>query len=123
MRLPDAAAYEIERREVSRWRHLDLGTWRLEIRAELRRLRCPTHGVRVEGIPFARHGSFHRRLRRPGGLVGHQDRQDDHHPAGAHRLGDRGRICSRVVADELDPTRLEGLFEIGVDEVSWRKHH
>lgn len=42
---------------MSRWRHLDLGTWRLEIRAELRRLRCPTHGVRVEAVPFARHGS------------------------------------------------------------------
>jgi len=28
-----------------------------------------------------------------------------------------------VVADELDPSRLDGLFEIGVDEVSWRKHH
>ena len=24
------------------WRHLDLGVWRLEIRATLRRLRCPS---------------------------------------------------------------------------------
>jgi transposase len=35
------------------WRHLDLGTWRLEIRAKLRRLRCPDHGVAVEAVPFA----------------------------------------------------------------------
>ena len=28
-----------------------------------------------------------------------------------------------VVADQLDPARLEGLFRIGVDEVSWRKVH
>ena len=34
-----------------------------------------------------------------------------------------GRICARVVADKLDPSRLDDLFEIGVDEVSWRKHH
>jgi transposase len=34
-----------------------------------------------------------------------------------------GRIIERVVADELDPGRLENLFEIGVDEISWRKHH
>jgi transposase len=34
-----------------------------------------------------------------------------------------GRIVERVVADELDPHRLDGLFEIGVDEISWRKHH
>jgi transposase len=39
------------------WRHLDLGVWRLELHAQLRRLECPEHGVRVEGVPFARHAS------------------------------------------------------------------
>ena len=39
------------------WRHLDLGTWRLEVRASLRRLRCPDHGVVVEAVPFARPGA------------------------------------------------------------------
>ena len=34
-----------------------------------------------------------------------------------------GRICERVVADELDDARLDSLVRIGVDEVSWRKHH
>jgi transposase len=34
-----------------------------------------------------------------------------------------GRACGRVVASELDPGRLDGLFRIGVDEISWRKHH
>jgi transposase len=48
--------YRHNRQRVeSVWRHLDLGTWRLEVRAQLRRLGCPTHGVRVEGVPFARH--------------------------------------------------------------------
>jgi transposase len=28
-----------------------------------------------------------------------------------------------VVASDLDPGRLNGLFRIGVDEISWRKHH
>jgi len=28
----------------STWRHLDLGVWRLELRAQLRRLDCPEHG-------------------------------------------------------------------------------
>ncbi len=41
----------------SRWRHLDLGVFRLEVRARLRRLRCPDHGVIVEAVDFARHGS------------------------------------------------------------------
>lgn len=31
------------------WRHLDLGVWRVEVRASLRRLVCPSHGVVVEG--------------------------------------------------------------------------
>lgn len=39
------------------WRHLDLGTWRLEIHARRRRLCCPEHGARVEGVAFARPGS------------------------------------------------------------------
>ena len=30
-----------------------------------------------------------------------------------------GAIIERVVADELDPHRLDGLFEIGIDEVSY----
>jgi transposase len=34
-----------------------------------------------------------------------------------------GRICQRVSADELDTDRLCGLVDIGVDEISWRKHH
>ena len=29
-----------------------------------------------------------------------------------------GRACERVVAAELDPGRLDGLFSIGVDEIS-----
>ena len=32
-----------------------------------------------------------------------------------------GRICARVVADGLDPARLDGLVSIGVDEVSWKR--
>ncbi|MGH9122443.1 MAG: ISL3 family transposase, partial [Acidimicrobiales bacterium] len=34
-----------------------------------------------------------------------------------------GRIIARVMDDALDPNRLNDLFEIGVDEVSWRKRH
>lgn len=29
----------------------------------------------------------------------------------------------QVVADGLDPARLDGLVHIGVDEVSWKRHH
>lgn len=118
------AAYEVRRRDVSSWRHLDLGTWRLEVRAELRRLTCPIHGVRVEAVPFARHGSgFTADFE---ALVAWLATKTD--KTTITRLvridwETVGRICARVVADELDSSRLEGLFEIGVDEVSWRKRH
>ena len=51
-----SARYD-RRDRASRWRHLDLGVWQVEIRATLRRLRCPTHGVVVEQVPFARPGA------------------------------------------------------------------
>ena len=34
-----------------------------------------------------------------------------------------GRIIERVIETGLDPKRLDDLFVIGVDEVSWRKGH
>jgi transposase len=40
------AARRDTRRVSSRWRHLDLGRWRVQVRAELRRIDCPEHGVR-----------------------------------------------------------------------------
>jgi transposase len=106
------------------WRHLDLGVWRLEIRAELRRLCCPTHGVRREAVPFARVGSYFTRDFED--LVGFLATTADKKTICRLTRIDWdtvGRIITRVMDDGLDPDRLEQLFEIGVDEVSWRKRH
>ena len=109
---------------ASRWRHLDLGVWQLELRASLRRLRCPTHGVVVEGVPFARPGA---KLTRDFDdlLAWLATKMDKTAISRLCRVSWRtvGRACERVVASELDPGRLDGLFRIGVDEISWRKHH
>jgi len=106
------------------WRHLDLGTWRLEVRARLRRLVCPTHGVRTEQVPFARAGcDFTRDF---GHLVAWlATRTDKTTVTRQCRIHWRtvGRIVQRVCASELDQRRLDDLFEIGIDEVSWRKGH
>jgi transposase len=111
-------------RVESVWRHLDLGVWRLEVRAQLRRLECPAHGVRVEGVPFARSRSgFTRDFEcRVAWLASRTDKTT------ITRLvridwATVGRIIARVCEDELDPDRLENLFEIGVDEVSWKRQH
>lgn len=109
---------------MSRWRHLDLGTWRVEVAARLRRLRCPTHGVVVEGVPFARAGA-HLTADFDDLLAWLATRMDKTSVARLCRVSWRtvGRACERVVATELDPGRLDGLLRIGVDEISWRKHH
>jgi transposase len=106
------------------WRHLDLGVWRLELRAQLRRLECPEHGVRVEGVPFARHRSgFTRDFEQL--IAWLATRTDKTTITRMVRIDwdTVGRIIARVCADELDPDRLENLFEIGVDEVSWKRQH
>jgi len=112
------------REAQSVWRHLDLGVWRLEIRATLRRLSCPRHGVRTESVPFARPGSgFTRDFE---ALVAWlASKTDKSTICRLVRINWRtvGRIIERVSKDELDPHRLEELFDIGIDEVSWRKQH
>ena len=103
------------------------------MRAGLRRLVCPSHGVRVEAVPFARHRSGFSSglstvtagLRGSGGLLGVATRTDKTTITRLSRVDwdSVGRICQRVVADGLDPGCLNGLVSIGVDETSWRRHH
>ena len=106
------------------WRHLDLGVWRLEIRATLRQLRCPAHGVHVEAVPFARHrAQFTRDLE---DLVAWLATRTD--KTAITRLvridwQTVGRIISRVADEQLDERRLDDLFEIGIDEIAWRGGH
>jgi hypothetical protein len=101
-----------------------MGRWKVMVRAGLRRLVCPAHGVRVEAVPFARYRSG---LRRDfGDLIAFLATKTDKTTiSGLCRVDwdSVGRICQRVVADGLDPGRLDGLVSIGVDEVSWRRHH
>jgi len=73
------------------------------IRAYLRRLSCPTHGVVVEGVPFARHKA--RFIRDFEGLVAWcAAKRGKSAVARLTRTNWRavGKIIERVVADELD---------------------
>jgi transposase len=106
------------------WRHLDLGTWRLEVHARLRRLRCPQHGVLVEGVPFARYGA--RFTRDFEDLVAWLASKTD--KSAICRLvridwQTVGRIIERVGDERLPVERLDDLFEVSIDEVAWRKGH
>jgi transposase len=112
------------RQSPSWWRHLDFGSAVVVVRAELRRLDCPHHGVVVEGVPFARHRSgFTRDFEDVTAFL--TTKTDKTTIARFLRVDwdTVGRICERVVADSLDADRLDGLVNIAVDEISWRKHH
>jgi transposase len=117
------ARYDI-RPVSSCWRHLDFGTAAVVVRACLRRVDCPEHGVLVEAVPFARYRSgFTRDFEDVTGYLA--TKTDKTTIARFLRIDwdTVGRICERVVATELDEDRLDGLVNIGVDEISWRKHH
>jgi transposase len=109
----------------STWRALDFGTWEVLVRARLRRLACqPCARVVVEAVPFARHRA--RFTRDFEDLVAWlATTMDKTAVCRLCRVNWRtvGVIAERVVADELDDTRLDELYDIGVDEIAWKKHH
>lgn len=108
----------------STWRHLDFSGRVLVLTMLRRRMKCPAHGVVVQSVPFARPGSrfsteFEEMI---AWLVTRADKTTVSQFA---RIAWRtvGAICERVVAEQLDESRFESLVNIGVDEISWRKHH
>ena len=117
-----AAGYD---RSTRRWRHLDVAASKLWIEAEIWRVDCRTCGrVRTETVPWARPGA---RLSR--------DLEDL--IAWLCQRTDKTSICrllrvawdtvqavvTRVVAEHLDDRRLDGVFHIGVDEISYKRGH
>ena len=112
-------------RSTRRWRHLDLGASRLILVAEVRRLHCRRcRRVRTEQVPWARPTARFTR-----------DFEDV--VAWLAQRTDKTAVCTlmrcswqavativtRVVAEHIDDTRLDRLYRIGVDEVSYRKGH
>jgi transposase len=99
-------------------------SFRIFLESDLRRVRCRRCGVRSEQVVWARTGSLFTR-----------DFEDQ--VAGLTRVTDKttvkrlfeiswitvGRIASRVVREKLDPTRLDSLAYIGIDEFSYQRRH
>lgn len=117
-----AAVYD---RSTRRWRHLDLGSARLLLQAEVRRLACrPCGRVRTEAVPWARPGArFTRDFEDVVAWLA--QRMDKTAVSTLLRCSWEAvaAIVVRVVAAAIDDARLEDLYRIGVDEVSYRKGH
>jgi transposase len=112
-------------RSTRRWRHLDLAASKLWIEAEIWRVDCRACGrVRTEQVPWARPGARFT-----------QDLEDL--IAWLCQRTDKTSVCQllrvsweavqavvmRVVAEHLDDSRLNGLFNLGVDEISYKRGH
>lgn len=112
-------------RSTRRWRHLDLGSCRLLLEGEIRRLWCPRcQRVRTEAVPWARPGARHTKDFED--VVAFlAQRVDKTTVARLLRVSwaTVAGIVVRVVASHIDDARLDDLYRIGVDEVSYRKGH
>ena len=108
-----------------RWRALDLGTVQAVVEADAPRVRCRAHGVVVAAVPWARHGAGHTR---------YFDDQvawlavtcSKSAVMALMRIAWRtvGAIITRVAADAVSGVdRLGGLHRIGIDEISYKRHH
>jgi len=107
-----------------RWRHLDLAGMRLYLEYDIRRTKCPRCGVRNELVPWADTNS---RFTRPfEDQVGYlTQRCDKTTVSKLMRIAwpTVGNIIERVVERHKSTDELDGLLFIGVDELSYRRHH
>jgi len=113
-----------DRYQGRRWRHLDLAALRVWLRYTIRRVGCPRCGVVVELVPWAENQSWF-------------TYEFEEHVAYLAQGTDKttistlmrigwptvGAIIGRVLPRHQSTDSLDGLTHIGVDELSYRRHH
>jgi transposase len=108
-----------------RWRSLDLGTAQVFLEADAPRVNCPAHGPTVIAVPWARHRAGHTRDfdETVAWLVVQCSKTA---VVQLMRVAWRtvGSIIARVGADiDAQFDRFAGLHRIGIDEISYKRHH
>lgn len=114
-----------DRRE-RQWRHLDLGGIMTHLRYEIRRVSCPKCGVRVESVPWAEPGSgFTLAFERHVAYLAKETSRTTVSELMRIAWTTVGRIIHRVVQRQQGDSddRLDDLTHIGIDELSYRRHH
>lgn len=108
-----------------RWRHLAIWGHPTVLEGPIRRLRCPTcAAVRTEAVPWARpRSAFTRHFEDAVGFLAQQLNHTEIAAMTGIAWVTVGSIARRLVAEKLDATRFEDLRRIGVDEISYRRHH
>lgn len=110
-----------------RWRHHDLAGMTLHLRYRIRRAHCPDCGtVKTERVPWAAHGSnFTYAFEERAAFVVQQCSRTAAATLLRTTWRTLGTLIRRVVgrAHDADGDRLHNLRLIGVDELSYRRHH
>lgn len=113
-----------DQRRGRTWRHLDLGGMKVLLRYDLRRVDCPRCEVRTEFVPWAEPDSmFSRPFEDQVAYLA--QRMDKTAVVELMRIAWNtvGSIAERVVNRLSPDDRLCGLRTIGIDELSYRRHH
>lgn len=111
-------------RRVRRWRHLDACGLAVELEYALWRVDCRSCGIIVEMVPWAVAGSGFTQVFEDA-VAALAQRTDKTTVTRMMRVAwpTVGRIIERVVARLAPDDRLDGLKRIGIDELSYRRHH
>lgn len=118
------ARHRVYDRRSRIWRHLDFAGMEVTLRYDLRRVDCGRCGKVTELVPWAEHDSRYTR-----DFEDHvaylAQRTDLTTVSATMRIAWRtvGSIVERVVARSRKTDLLEGLEYIGIDELSYRRHH
>jgi len=120
----DSRCARYDQRGERRWRGLDFGRTKVFVVALVPRVRCDDHGVVVAGVPWARHSARH--------TLAFEQLATwcavEMSASAASRMlrctwRTIGAIVARAAADLDDDELLEGVRRIGIDEISYRRHH
>ena len=122
-----ARVRRVKDRRVRRWRHLDLAGMMVHLEYAIRRVHCERCGtVKTEAVSWAAPGSgFTHAFEERAAYFAQQCSKTAVSEILRVTWRTVGRIIQRVVARDMeskgDP--LDGLRHIGIDELSYRRHH
>ena len=108
-----------------KWRHLDLAGIKCWIRYRMRRVSCPKCGVKVEHVPWAESNTrFTKAFEMHTAYLAQKNDKTAVTKQMRIAWATVGKIVTRVVRRLQGAVdRLDGLRLIGVDELSYRRHH
>ncbi|GAC1667740.1 MAG: ISL3-like element IS1557 family transposase [Candidatus Dormibacteraceae bacterium] len=111
-------------RRQRQWRHLDIGGMQATLVYDQRRVDCRRCGVRNELVPWAEPGSrFTRDFEDQVAYLAQVMDQTTTCKTMRIAWATVGQIVERVVARLGPGDRLGGLEYVGIDELSYRRHH